>query len=178
MPLSLPDGTQLPDPPPREVMKRTGPGRPLMDPADHFKRTYDAPIAKLRWTHDMIIDVILEHPEWDQRQLANHFGYSDTWVHMVIQSDAFQAKLAERRDEILNPEIRSNIEERFKALAQHSLAVLHKKLENPNVSDNLALRSVELAAKALGLGARQQAPTANVQVAIVVPPKAEREVPV
>lgn len=170
MPVALPDGTKVPDPPRSR-------GRPTMSDDSRFVQTYEQPVAKIRWSHEMVIDVILEHPEWDQRMLAKHFGYSDTWVCMLIQSDAFQAKLAERRDEILDPGIRANIEERFRALAQHSLDRLHAKLENPNASDNLVLRSAELAAKALGLGARTPQVATNVQVAIVVPPKAEREVP-
>jgi hypothetical protein len=159
--LVLPDGTVIPVPP--------GPPRPA-----RFVQTREQPIQKLRWTHDLAIDMMLQNPEWDQRRLAQYFGYSDAWVCMVIASDGFQAKLAERRDEVLNPEVKLQIEERFRALANHSLSRLHEKLENPNASDNLVLRSVELAAKALGLGARAPMVSANVQVAIVVPPKEAR----
>lgn len=156
----LPDGSRVPLPP--------APAR--------FVQTRETPIKRIRWTHELAIDMMLQNPHWDQRDLAQYFGYSDPWVSLVIASDAFQAKLAERRDEILNPEVKAGIEERFRALANHSLAKLREKLDNPNASDNLVLRSVELASKALGLGARPNGPIANVQVAIVVPPKAEREV--
>lgn len=164
--LILPDGTVLPVPATRP------PGRPTLAPEDRFVREPGRPFKEIKWTHELAIDLLLQNPEWTQRELAKYFGYSETWISLVVSSDAFQAKLAERRDEILNPEVKASIEERFRALANHSLNRLHAKLENPNVSDNLVLRSVELAAKALGLGARPPQVSANVNVAIVVPPKA------
>lgn len=150
-------------------------------PADHpdrmrprlSARTREVPFVKLAWTHKLAIDLMIEHPEWTEKELAGYFGHTPSWVSMVVNSDAFQAKLAERRDEVLNPEVKASIEERFKVLAKNSLERLNSKLENPNASDNLVLRSVELAAKALGLGVRPPPPVSPVQIAIIIPPKRE-----
>lgn len=169
--ITLPNGMEIPVPP-AHAERRQGVGRPSLGEGK-FVQTTERPVKALRWTHELAIDLILENPEWSQGDLARHFGYSDAWVSRVISSDAFQSKLAERRDEIINPEIKASIEERFRHLAEQSIARLHQKLENPNASDNLVLRSVEIAAKALGLGARQAAPAMSMQIAIVVPPKAD-----
>lgn len=163
--ITLPDGTVVPT--------RRPVGRPQLPPGqDYFHPTPELPLQRIKWTHDLVIDVLVQNPHWTHRELAAHFGYTPSWVYTVTQSDAFQAKLAERRDEILDPRVKADIEARFRALASHSLDRLHEKLENPNASDNLVLRSVEVAAKALGLGARAPSTGPSVQIAIVVPPKA------
>ena len=109
-------------------------------------------IQKIRYSHDAMIDMIIANPWMSQGELANQFGYTESWTSLVMSSDAFAARLAERRAELIDPTIAASIEERFKGLAIRSLAVLQKKLENPNVSDATALRAAELGAKALGMG--------------------------
>ena len=109
-------------------------------------------IAKVRYTHQGMIDLIVATPWITQREIAKHFGYSEPWISRVFASDAFQAQLAQRRDEIVNPELKATVEERFKALTILSLEVLHRKLSQPTVSDNVAIRAAELGAKSLGVG--------------------------
>lgn len=123
-------------------------------------------ITKVRYSHDGMIDLIVQNPWVSQHQLGQHFGYSDAWISTVMATDAFKAKLALRREEIVDPVLRATVEERFKAVVTRSLEVLQEKLSNPIVSqipDNLALRAAELGAKALGLGgnAPPQAPPPN-----------------
>jgi hypothetical protein len=122
-------------------------------------------VAKLSYTHDALVDLIMQHPEMTQNQLAARFGYTPGWISRVIASDAFQVALARRRDEIIDPAIKATIEERFKALVVQSLEVLMNKLSAPVVSDNVALRAAELGAKALGLGGH----------ALPVPPKPQED---
>jgi DNA-binding MarR family transcriptional regulator len=115
-----------------------------------FRRT--AP--KIRYTHEGMCDLILENPAISQREIARYFGYTESWISTVITSDAFQALLASRRAEIVDPEIRLSLRERFTALTTQSLKILQEKLSQPadQVPDNLALRAVELGAKSLGIG--------------------------
>ena len=82
----------------------------------------------------------------------------------ILASDAFQAKLAERSEELVDPAIRATVEEQFKGLVLRSLDILREKLNKPAaaIPDNLAIRSLELASWALGYGARE--PTVAVQV--------------
>lgn len=107
---------------------------------------------KLRYTHDAMVDLLIAQPGISQGELAAAFGYSESWVSLILSSDAFRIRLEDRRNELVDPTIRSTIEERFRALAVKSLEVLQKKLENPNVSDNLAIQAASLASKSLGLG--------------------------
>ena len=105
-----------------------------------------------------MVDLIIAEPWISQDQIAARFGYSASWVSTIICSDAFQAKLSERRGEIIDPELRSNFELQLKGLMSRSLEILRSKLEAPvaQIPDQLALRTLELSTKALGYGARDQ----------------------
>ena len=117
---------------------------------------------KMRYSHGAMADLILENPWISQNQLAAHFGYSPSWISTVITSDAFQALLAARREELVDPELRLTLQERFKALCTQSLRVLQEKISKPAdlVNDQLVLRTAELSAKSLGLGVAAPPPAA------------------
>ena len=109
----------------------------------------------LRYSHDAMIDMIIAEPHVSQAALAKRFGYTRSWVSTIMTSDAFKAKLALRRDEVVDPILKVTLEERFRALTTRSLEILQEKLEAPAsmVPDQLVLRAMELGAKSLGLGA-------------------------
>lgn len=109
-------------------------------------------VAKVSYTHDAMIDMLVAEPALSQGTLAARFGYSPAWICHIIASDAFQMRLAERKDALVDPALRASIEERFKALVLRSLQVLEEKLARPDPPDNLALRAAELGARSLGLG--------------------------
>lgn len=119
-------------------------------------RRSDAPtmgrLQKVRYTHQDMIDFIIAHPWASQSQIATRYGYTPGWISNVLASDAFQAAMAKRKDEIIDPELKASIEERFRALVIRSQQVLMQKLEASQVSDNVALRALELGARALGIG--------------------------
>jgi hypothetical protein len=109
-------------------------------------------LQKLRYTHKAMIDLIIEHPEFSQNQIAAQFGYTASWLSNIMASDAFQEALAARREEVVDPILRATLQERTKALYLQSLSVLQAKLNSPTVSDKVALAAAELGAKSLGLG--------------------------
>jgi predicted XRE-type DNA-binding protein len=111
-------------------------------------------LSKIRYSHDAMIDLIIQNPSISQNQLAEIFGYTASWVSIVMNSDMFKARLEERRGELVDPTIRATLRERLEAIAQQSLIVLQEKLSKPaaSISDNLALRAAELGVKGLGLG--------------------------
>ena len=113
-----------------------------------------APITKVRYSHDAMIDQIIAQPMISQNQLAAMFGYTPAWVSTVMSSDAFKERLAERRSEIINPELTLSVQDRFRAVVERGLSVLQDKLSAPSsaVPDNLVLKAVELGAKGLALG--------------------------
>lgn len=133
-------------------------------------------IARVRYTHDAMIDLILLHPEMRQGQLAEYFCMTEGWVSRVIGSDAFQLRLAQRKEDVVSPEIRQNLEQRVQGLALTSLQKLQDKIDNNLVPVDGLIKTLELSTKALGMGARQ----ANIQqqnnYVVALPPKVENEV--
>lgn len=123
-------------------------------------------IERVKYSHDGMIDLILGKPGITQNELAAHFGYTAAWVSRVVNSSAFQARLAERKTEVVDPTIVMALEEKFEAAAHLSLDVLQEKLSVSRNPD-LALKVGELASKALGFGARQA--NVNVQQNFIVP---------
>jgi len=109
-------------------------------------------IARIRYTHEDMVDFIIANPHVSQNAIASRYGFTPAWVSRIIASDAFQERLSERRREVVDPAISASMDERFRALAVRSLEVLMKKLENPAVSDEIAVKAAALGAKALGLG--------------------------
>lgn len=110
-------------------------------------------LQKVSYSHDAMIDFIMVNPRATQIQIAEHFGYTKQWVSKLFCSDAFQARLAERRQELIDPTIVATVDEKLKTLANQSLDVLITKMENSNNFDQ-ALKTAELATKALGYGAK------------------------
>jgi hypothetical protein len=128
-------------------------------------------LQKVSYSHEAMIDILIHEPTITQNELAKRFGYSVSWVSIVMGSDAFQAALAKRRDDLLNPEIIASLEERFRGLATQSLQVIAEKLEKTSNTD-LAIKALEISSKALGFGARSapQGPVTN-NFVVALPPK-------
>ena len=130
-------------------------------------------IQKVSYTHDAMIDQIIQNPWTSQGTLAAHFGYTPGWVSQVIASGSFQERMAERKNEIIDPAIKATIEERFKALIIQSINVLRTKLEASAVDGNLAVKVMEGAARALGYGARGPLLQQNNTFVVALPAKAQ-----
>ena len=129
-------------------------------------------LQRTKYSHEAMIEVILTEPTISQGELAKRFERTQGWISIVINSDAFQAALAKRRDDIIDPFLVATIEERIRGLAYQSLEILSRKLAEPLASSDLALKGLDIATKALGFGARNPAQT-SVQNNFVVqlPPK-------
>ena len=114
---------------------------------------------KVNYTHEALVELMVAHPELNQNELAKYFGYTPAWLSTIVCSDAFQAKLAQRREEIIDPVLRLTVEERFKALVNRSFEVLQEKLSGPasTVSDNVAIRVAEMGGRVLAVRAAQGA---------------------
>jgi hypothetical protein len=113
-------------------------------------------IQRVGYTHEALIDLMIARPELLQKDLAAHFGYTEAWLSQIISSDAFQVRLAERREQLVDPAIRESLRLRFDSMVQRSLEILSEKLARPasDVPDQLALRAFELSTRAAGYGAR------------------------
>jgi hypothetical protein len=128
-------------------------------------------IQRVKYTHDALIDMIIANPAVSQGQLASMFGYTQGWLSRVMNSDAFQARLAARKMEVVDPQLVLSIDEKLRALASKSLDVVLDKLavtQNPDT----ALKALEITSKALGYGARQQNLNVQQNFVVALPPKA------
>ena len=129
-------------------------------------------IARVKYTHDAMIDLIIANPAMAQGQLAAHFGYTGPWVSRIMNSDAFQARLAVRKADIVDPVLVASVDEKLRVMASKSLDLVIQRLEL-GVDFDSALKSVEISSKALGYGARQQNLTVQQNFVVALPPKAQ-----
>lgn len=127
-------------------------------------------IARVKYSHDAMIDLIIANPALSQGEIAAHFGYTQAWVSRIMNSDAFNARLAMRKDELVDPSIIASIDEKFKTLASISLDVVIDKLTLTKSAD-LGLKALEITSKALGYGARTPQVAVQNNFVVALPPK-------
>ena len=113
-------------------------------------------IQRVKYSHDAMIDLIIVNPAISQGEIAKAFGYTEPWVSRIFGSDAFQARLAQRKCDLVDPTLVASVEERLRAVASRSLDLVMEKLENPKLCTlDQVMKAVEVSTKALGYGARQ-----------------------
>lgn len=112
-------------------------------------------IVKVSYNHDAMIDLILQEPSVTMVELGQLFGYSAGWVSRVVASDAFQARLAERKAVLVDPHVAQSLNERLAGVAMHSIELVGQKLEAEKSAD-YAMEALGVTAKALGMGAFQR----------------------
>lgn len=111
-------------------------------------------ILRVRYSHDAMIDLMLANPAIKQHEIAAHFKVTGAWISRVVNSDAFLARLSQRKAELIDPIIVSNMQDKLMGLMDQSIEVLADKLE-ASKSPDLAAKALELSSKALGYGARR-----------------------
>jgi hypothetical protein len=109
-------------------------------------------LAKLNYSHEAMIDLIIAKPGISQKELAIAFGYTPSWICNALASDIFQMQLDKRRKEVIDPTLIATIEERLRGMLIQGINVVQEKLAEPNVKPEVALRAIELGAKGLGIG--------------------------
>lgn len=129
-------------------------------------------LKKVRWTHDAMIDVIIANPGISQIELAQMFGFSKQWVSRLMCSNSFLARLALRKDEVVDPMLTATVEERMRGAALLSLEVLEEKLEATR-DPKLALRALEITTRAEAYGARARAQAPSQNFVVICPSKVE-----
>lgn len=132
-------------------------------------------LARVRYTHDAIIDEIIAFPSISQGELARKFGFTQSWMSIMINSDSFQYRLAERKTELVDPKIRASVEARLEQLAKGALDRLLERLDSNQPFSNSDL----IAAAKLGSGDRAMvrgvAPqTVNNYVVHLPPPASDK----
>lgn len=108
-------------------------------------------LHKVHHIHEMIINDMIADPTVLQTELCARFGYSIGWMNRLINSDSFQARLAERRQELLDPQIRMRLKEKMESVVIQSLNTIQHKLNGPEASADLAMASLGVVQAGLGL---------------------------
>jgi hypothetical protein len=110
-------------------------------------------VTKITYTHDAMVDLILQEPTVTNKELGELFGYSPGWVARVIASDAFVSRIAERKAQLIDPQITQSLNERLRGVAIHAVDIISQKLDAEQ-SAGYAIDALGLATKAMGLGKR------------------------
>lgn len=117
-------------------------------------------IAKMAYSHDAMVDIIIANPGISQNAIAEIFGYTPSWISQIITSDTFQTALAKRREQLIDPVVMAEVKSQFESLVARSLDILQQKLNRPanEIPDNLALRTLEISSRAAGYGVKDAVP--------------------
>jgi hypothetical protein len=118
-----------------------------------------------------MIDCILANPAVSQNEVAKMFGRTPAWISRVFCSDAFQARLAERKGDLVDPTLLASIEERLKGMVMQATDVIADKLDASR-SPDLAVKALEIGGRLLGYGARKENVQLQQNFIAVVPSKA------
>lgn len=128
-------------------------------------------IARVKYSHDEMINFIILNPTASQQEVAKQFDYSVAWVSRIMNSDAFHARLAIRKEDLIDPAIVATLEERVRGMVGQSLDILTQKLEQVPTTE-MAFRAFELGSKALGFGARPEKVAVQNNFIVKIPSKA------
>ena len=84
-------------------------------------------IAKVGYTHEALINWMIEFPHKLQKDAALYFGITEGWLSQVVNSDAFRMQLKKRQDEVFSV-IAHNIPEKLNIATSIALDKLTEKL--------------------------------------------------
>src|SRR5579859_3260837 len=116
--------------------------------------------SALRYSPELMVDLILNNPDYSPKELGQVFGRPQSWVAQVLASQSFQDALEPVRHQVINPEYSMTLEERFRGLVIRSATVLQEKLETGKaLPDATVLKTLEIGIKALGMGQKMEKPT-------------------
>lgn len=117
-------------------------------------------IARVKYHHDAMIDMVIAEPSISQGEIAARFGFTQAWVSIIFNSDAFQCRLAERKGELVDPILRATVEDRLRAVANKAAErFLDRLAVNAPMSNKDLLEAMKVSTSGLGMGPKQQAPT-------------------
>lgn len=127
--------------------------KPSSKPPIHpdSRATGNQTIYKVSHIHECIINEMIADPTKSIAELAEIFGYSKSWMSRLTNSDSFQARLAERRQEVMDPSIRARLKDKLETVTMVALDSIQRKLESPEASADLALSSLGVIQQSLGI---------------------------
>lgn len=87
-----------------------------------------AGIKEISYSHEALINWLLVNPHRPLRDAAAYFGYTQAWISTIVHSGIFQAKLAERQEEVF-AQVAQDLPAKLGAAADVALERLTEKLE-------------------------------------------------
>lgn len=105
-------------------------------------------LGKVSYTHEAMIDLILQEPTVTVKELAEVFSYSEGWVSRILASDSFMARLAQRKHDLIDPLVAQSLNERMRGVTIQALEIVKGKLESGD-SAAYALEALGVAVPAL-----------------------------
>lgn len=85
-------------------------------------------IANLSPTHEQMLNWLVLNPEKSQREMADHFGFTQSWVSSILHSDLFQAALKEKQLAVF-ARVAESIPQKLARAADISIEKLTEKIE-------------------------------------------------
>lgn len=88
-----------------------------------------AELRRISFSHEALINWMIENPHRNLRDAAAYFDYTQAWLSSIIHSDLFQAKLAERQNAVFAL-VAQGIPAKLAAATDIALGKLTEKLED------------------------------------------------
>lgn len=122
--------------------------------------------TKLRTWHELLMDFMLLRPDASHEEAAAHFDCHVGTISVVVNTDLFKARLAERRERMskeVETQAREKLSGKIADMADASLDILNKRLKDertklglgavPTLEMHAVQETLGTALKALGFGA-------------------------
>jgi hypothetical protein len=127
--------------------------------------------GQLTYTHKAMMDLILANPTMPIEELADYFGVTKDWAKKVTMSDAFQAVLDKRREELINPIILESATEKIRGLTNNTLDKLNQRVEAGVVKTTELIEIAKMGLTSQGLLDTSAKVTNNNQFVVAMPSK-------
>jgi len=127
--------------------------------------------GQLTYTHKAMMDLVLANPTMPLQDLADYFGVSVAWAKKVTMSDAFQAVLDKRREEIINPIILESVTEKIRGLTNNTLDMLNNRVELGIVKTPELIEIAKMGLTSQGLLDTSEKTINNNQFVVAMPSK-------
>lgn len=113
-------------------------------------------LQNLSHVHEAIMNWMIAHPNRNLRECARDFGYTQSWLSILIHSDIFQARLREKQDQVFSC-IKEDVTTKLGALADIGVERLTAQVEASS-DPKLIMEATKMALSSLGFGNKAAAP--------------------
>lgn len=121
---------------------------------------------KMRWWYEHLADFMIAHPEALQNDIAAHFGRAPSTISTIINSDAFQAYLRQRRGKYVEA-LDSTVRRKMLEVTDRGFDLILDRFDKKRDSIPLETitKTLEVVTRASGFGQQAGGPGVTVNVA-------------